>query len=186
MKSFLKEKWSSILILLFVITMLIPQTRLPIQVFLQRMISFSPSEVDMAERTTLENYNWELESLQLVSANLSKSKNRVVLINFWATWCAPCIAEMPSLQNLYDEYGDRMDFYFVSQEDHEIIKKFLQQKGYDIPVFLERRSPPVELQTQALPTTYLIAKDGTIIIKKSGVANWNSEAVHTIIDGLIQ
>lgn len=186
MKSFLKEKWSSILILLFVIAMLIPQTRLPLQVFLQRMISFSPSEIPVEERTALANYNWELETLQQVSANLSKSKNRLVLINFWATWCAPCIAEMPSLQNLYNKYGDRVDFYFVSQENPEIITKFLQKRAFALPIFIETHSPPIELQTQVLPTTFLISKDGTIVIKKSGVANWDSDAMHKKIDKLLQ
>lgn len=92
---------------------------------------------------------------------------------------------MPSLQKLYDAYGDRVDFYFVSAEPPSKITAFLEKKGYNFPVYVQKQQAPSVIETNALPTTYVISKEGVIIIDKSGAADWNSEKVKTVLDGLL-
>lgn len=183
--SFFKKNWGNIVFVLVLALFLIPQTGVPIKVFLTRLISFSPSKVSDTEVVTMEDYNWNLKALDDTSINLSQSKGNVILINFWATWCPPCIAEMPSLQALYNEYGDKVDFYFVSSEKPEMLSKFLQKKGYTFPVYIQFQEAPLELQSNALPTTYLISKSGEIIIKETGAADWNSDKTRKIIEELL-
>ena len=182
---YLKKHWSNILFGLFIILMIIPQTRMPIQVFLQRTISFSPSEIEKEDRTILKDYNWKLSDLNSNTINISESKEKVVLINFWATWCPPCVAEMPELQELYDHYKGKVDFYFVTNDNPDKIKLFLKSKGYDLPVFRPLEEPPSVLDSRSLPTTYLISKKGEIIMRKVGAASWNSDKVHQTIDDLL-
>ena len=185
MKKFIKENKGNLLFLAVLALLIIPQTRTPIQVFVQRLISFSPSETDAEERKQLTDYTWSLTSLENERIDFSDSEGKVVLLNFWATWCPPCIAEMPSLQNLYDEYGERVDFYLVTSEKPEIVERFMNKKGYTFPVYIQQTKAPKVLFSQSLPTTYLISKEGGIIIKETGAADWDSEKTKKIIDGLL-
>ncbi|NNM10121.1 MAG: redoxin domain-containing protein, partial [Flavobacteriaceae bacterium] len=82
-------------------------------------------------------------------------------------------------------YGDKMDFYFISAEDSETVRKFITKKGYDFPVYLETQRPPAELQVSTIPTTFLIDAAGEIIIQKTGAAQWDSAEVKTIIEELL-
>ncbi|PVW15895.1 TlpA family protein disulfide reductase [Marixanthomonas spongiae] len=186
MKQFLKKNKGNIIFLAVLALLIIPQTRTPIQVFVQRLISFSPSETDAEEREQLTDYNWNVTSLDNRRVNFSASEGNVVLLNFWATWCPPCIAEMPSLQNLYDEYGDQVDFYLVTSEKPETVRRFMDKKGYTLPVYIQQSNAPEALYSQALPTTYLISKKGEIVIKETGAADWDSKKTKEIIDGLLE
>lgn len=185
MKSFFKKNWSNVLFVIVILLLIIPQTRMPIQVFFTRLISFSPSETATDDQKLVESLDWELTSMNDLPVNLSASEGKVILINFWATWCPPCIAEMPSMQNLYNEYGAKVDFYFVSAEEKQILEKFLQKKGYSIPVFQYRTAPPTELESKSIPATYVISKNGSIVIKKIGPADWDSDKVKEILDTLL-
>ncbi len=183
--NFIKKQWSNILFGAFILLMIIPQTRMPIQVFIQRFISFSPSEISQEDRAILKDYNWNLATLDSERINLSQSEGKVILINFWATWCPPCIAEMPELQELYDNYGDQVDFYFITNEAPEKANLFLEKKDYTIPVFIQIEKSPEVLESSSLPTTYLISKSGEIVMRKTGAASWNSDKVHAVLDALL-
>ena len=182
---YLKKHWSNILFGLFIILMIIPQTRMPIQVFLQRIISFSPSEIDKDERTALKDYHWNLGTINSETINFNQSEGKVIVVNFWATWCPPCIAEMPELQELYDTYNDKVDLYFITNDPPEKVKLFLKSNGYDLPVYFQIEKAPKILESSSLPTTYLLSKNGDVVIKKIGAASWNSDKVHQTIDRLL-
>ncbi|CAM3481158.1 TlpA family protein disulfide reductase [Aequorivita lipolytica] len=185
MKSFLKKHWSNILFVAFLALLIFPQTRMPIQVFVQRIISFSPSEKAEAERETLHDYDWSLQQLTAEGVNFSQSQGKVTIVNFWATWCPPCVAEMPSFQKLYDTYGDQVDFYFVTSEKSEKVEKFMEKNGYTLPIFLQTFEAPKKLESFVLPTTYLISKTGEIVIDEQGAADWNSEKMRKLLDQLL-
>ena len=182
---YLQKHWSSLLFVFFIILMIIPTTRMPIQVFLQRTISLSPSEIKKEDRTALIDYDWKLSDLNSNTVNLSESKGKVILINFWATWCPPCVAEIPEFQELFDVYKNKIDFYFVTTDQTEKINFFLDKKGHDLPIFRPLEEPPNVLGYKSLPTTYLISKKGEIIMRKVGAASWNSDKVHQTINDLL-
>lgn len=107
----------------------------------------------------------------------SDLRGKVVFINFWATWCPPCVAEMPSLNDLYNQFrdDDQIAFLFINEDDNaEKATTFLKSKGYSIPVFMSTQSIPAEIYTGTLPTTVVINKEGKIIFKHEGLANYNS------------
>ncbi len=158
---------------------------MPIQVFVQRLVSFSPSETDKTDREILQDYNWNLLRLNTEEVNFSQSKGKVAIVNFWATWCPPCVAEMPSFQKLFDTYGDKVDFYFVTSEKAEKVEKFIVKNNYTLPVYLQAFKAPKQLETDVLPTSYLISKSGEIIINEEGAADWNSDKIKTLLDQLL-
>ena len=185
MRNFLKKNWSNVVFIMVFILLIVPQTRSPIQVFVQRVIAFSPSEISEVDRVIIKDLDWRLNTMEGAEKNLSSSNNKVILINFWATWCPPCIAEMPSLQELFEDYRGKVDFYFVTQEDPSVIQKFMNEKNYNFPVYIERFAPPHELTSKSLPTTFIISKSGEIVVRKTGVANWYNDKVEEILNDLL-
>jgi thiol-disulfide isomerase/thioredoxin len=181
-----KNQWTNIIIAVLILVLVIPATRKPIQIFLNQVLAFSPSVTSESDRTSLANYNWQLEKNNQDQVKFSDYKGKVILINFWATWCPPCIAELPSLQLLYDDYQDNIVFLFVSEEDRVSVNGFLDKKKFSLPVYRPLSPTPLPLDGRTLPTTYLIDKEGNIVISKVGAADWNGEKVRSTIDGLIK
>ncbi|MFK7781096.1 TlpA family protein disulfide reductase [Psychroserpens sp.] len=184
------SKIFNFILVISIATLIIPQTRLPIQVFFNSLITkvVEPSVIKEAERTLISDYNWNLKDLKGQSLNFNSLKNKVVVINFWATWCPPCIAEMPSMEALYQSYKNNDDivFLFVSSEDTEKLSEFMEEKNYSFPVYQPVSNYPSELNVSSIPRTFVIDKSGAITIDKSGAANWNSEIVTNTIDDLLR
>ncbi|MFD1096596.1 TlpA family protein disulfide reductase [Salegentibacter chungangensis] len=185
MKKLFKNQWSNIIFGVLILILIIPQTRKPVQIFVNKILSFSPSVTEEEDREQLADYNWVLENTNGKRVNFADSKGEVILVNYWATWCPPCIAEMPSLQKLYSKYEGKMDFYFVSGEDHETTSNFMKRKGYSMPSYRMLSADPKPMDGYTLPTTYLIDKKGNIVIHKVGAADWNSERTRSIINSLL-
>ncbi|MFB9052879.1 redoxin family protein [Formosa undariae] len=180
------NKISNVLFAVFILLLLIPQTRQPIQVFLQKGLAlFSPAVEDKSDQERLDTYQWNLTDLNGVSYDFKSAEGKVVLINFWATWCPPCIAEMPSLVKLHDDYKGKIQFLFVSNEDKAVIAAFLKKRGFNLPVHQPVSAVPEALNTSSIPRTLLIGKDGSIVIDKTGASNWNSDTVRETIDKLL-
>ena len=179
---FFKKNWSNILFIILILLLIIPQSRKPVQIGVNRLFAFGPSEVDEKEREKIGSYDWKLTTPDGKLANFSTSEGKVAIVNLWATWCPPCIAEMPSFQELYDDYNGRVDFYFVSSEEPERLLKFMNKKNYSFPVFQPLSAGPARLQSNSLPTTYVISRSGEILVEKTGAADWNSSGFKKKLD----
>jgi thiol-disulfide isomerase/thioredoxin len=188
MLSMEKSKVKNIIFLILIAVLIIPQTRNPIQVLVQKgvMLIKNPSIESKEKTARLTEYNWHLVDGQNAPYHLQQAKGKVVLINFWATWCPPCIAEMPSLQKLYNDYGDKVEFLFVSDEELSIISSFMEKKQYTFEVYRPASHYPAVFNVTSIPRTFLIDKEGHIIIDETGVANWNSDTVRSTIDNLLK
>lgn len=180
-----KNQWSNIIIAVVILVLIIPGTRKPIQIFFNKILSFSPSITSEEDRKSIASFDWSLEKNNRDRENLSQYEGEVVLVNFWATWCPPCIAEMPSFQELYIDYQDKITFLFVSSEDHETVRGYLNRKNFTLPAYRPLSEPPQPMNGNTLPTTYLLDRQGNIVIQKVGAADWNSESVRNTIDGLL-
>ncbi|MDO6621712.1 TlpA disulfide reductase family protein [Oceanihabitans sp. 1_MG-2023] len=166
--------------------MIIPQTRKPIQVMLHKGLAlFSPSVKTEADSKVVNYTSWQLQDVKGNTIDFKDLKGKVVLINFWATWCPPCIAEMPNLQKLYDDYNHKVVFLFVSNEKKEKVEAFLSENKYSFNVFTPLEHPS-EFEVSSIPRTLLINKEGNILIDKEGAANWNSETVRETLDNLLK
>lgn len=182
-KAWLKKNWSNILMVVLILLLIIPQTRSPLMVFVQRTFAFGPSTAGTDEQLT--DYQWPLHTLEGDEISFMEAKNEVTVVNFWATWCPPCIAEMPYFQDLYDRYGDEVKFYFVTDENPERVQTFMEKHQYDLPIQIAQYAPPELMQSRALPTTFIFGKDGGVHVKKKGSAKWNSSKVTKLLDNLL-
>nr|WP_256437885.1 TlpA disulfide reductase family protein [Aquimarina sp. U1-2] len=155
------------------------------QIFLTRIFSFSPELVDKENVEQVGSYDWKLHGVNVASMNFSTAKGKVVLLNYWATWCPPCIAEMPSLQKLYNEYKDKVVFVFLTEDDDPELEKFMNSKNYNFPIYRSLSPHPNPFEHKPMPGTYLLDKKGNIVIHKRGAADWDTKKVKNTINKLI-
>lgn len=130
-------------------------------------------------KTTSEFIKADL-NLKLVDKNgeitsLKSLKGNVIFLNFWATWCPPCIAEMPSIQKLHAEMGNDIAIVLLSfDDDFEKAKAFDKRKEYNLPIYAPASNLPSTFTSSALPTTYIIDKKGNIVLTHKGMADYNT------------
>ena len=120
------------------------------------------------------------------SVALHDFKGKVVVLNFWATWCPPCVEEMPSLVAMQQRLKDRITVVAVSVDvDHDAYKQFLQQHQVNL---LTVRDPDQRSNTLygtfKFPETYVIDRQGTIRRKFIGAVNWNDPEIEAYLRGL--
>ncbi len=185
LKQWMKKHWSNVLFAVFLILMLFPTTRTPIQVAINRIFSFPPSVMEEDKQEKLTDYNWQLIEIDGNEVNLKEAEGKVILINVWATWCPPCIAEMPSLQALYDDYKEEVNFYFIANDNPDAVKRFMQKNNYTFPVTVQASNAPDLLKSNSLPTTFLIDQEANLLVNKTGAANWNSSSFRNQLDKLL-
>ncbi|WP_165748820.1 TlpA family protein disulfide reductase [Cellulophaga sp. Z1A5H] len=181
-----KDKIINLAVLIAAGIILFTPLGFPVKVFVNKLISFAPTEVSKDEQLKLTDYNWKLISSDQQSLNFEQYKNSVIVINFWATWCPPCVAEMPSFQDLYDDYGTKVVFLFVTNEEVPVVDAFMKKKGYTLPVYYPQNTTPSILKSSAIPATFVISKTGEITIDKTGAADWNSESTRALLDRLLE
>lgn len=138
-------------------------------------IAFDENINQTERETTKESTNFDLsEGMEMPNVVVDTNKGTVfdlsktdkpALINFWATWCPPCRAEMPSFQNLYEEYGSKINFVMIdSGESKETIQDFLvENEVYTFPIGYDSDDTyGFKFNIMAIPTTYIIGKDKKI------------------------
>jgi len=175
-----KKLISNILFVIVIALMLYPTSK----AWILRQISFSPGVESAESRVKISSYNWALQGLNTENYDFNQAKNSVVIVNFWATWCVPCIAEMPSLQELYNDYGDKVDFLLVTSDSKEKVLPFLKERKFNMPIYNQVSNAPEEFFTKTIPKTFLIDKDGQIVIE-AGRADWNTKKIRKLLDQLL-
>lgn len=122
------------------------------------------------------NYNIPLLSLDGTDSTLEEFEGKTIFLNFWATWCPPCIAEMPNIQALYKSVeSDSIQFVMVSlDEDHQKARNYLERKEYTFPVYFLNGRKPGTYSSSVVPTTYVISPDGKIVTERRGMADYNT------------
>lgn len=130
---------------------------------------------------------FKMVDLQGKQVNFESLKGKVVFLNIWATWCPPCIAEMPNIQKLYDKVGsDKIAFVMLSVDEGgmEKVKKFIDKKKYTFPVYMPASQFPQEFYSNAIPTTFIISPEGKIVAKQEGMADYDTPEVAEFLQKL--
>lgn len=112
-------------------------------------------------------------------------RGKTVFLNYWATWCGPCRAEMPAIQRLYDKTRDLgVVFLVVSDEKPEKIREYLQKNSFTLPVYRSTKSRPAAYETQGIPATFIFGPDGRVAFRHSGAARWDDDAALVFLRSL--
>ena len=109
--------------------------------------------------------------------SLAEYQGEVIFINVWATWCPPCIAEMPSIQTLYNNMQgvDNITFLLISMdEEFSRAEEFMDRRDFDLPIFHYRSRSIEAYPSNVVPTTYVISPDGRLALEKRGLAKYDT------------
>ncbi|MCU4176264.1 redoxin domain-containing protein [Carboxylicivirga sp. N1Y90] len=168
-----------------VIAMVFPTSRKVVSATIIRYSMFQPRETEDVIYVKNSDLNWYVEDLEGSRVEIKELRDKPLFINFWATWCPPCIAEMPSIQRLYDVYKDDVYFILASSEPAGTLKKFIEKKEYTFPVYVLRQNVPDIFASRSIPASFLISPEGKIIMKKQGAARWDGKKVKHLLDKMI-
>lgn len=133
-------------------------------------------ELDDEAKLTAD-YNMKLVDTNGNILDLQTLKGKTIFMNYWATWCAPCVAEMPSIDGLYEKVGEDPNIVFLMiSEDKKMstARGWVKRKGFSFPIY-KLASPIADVyETGVVPTTFVISPEGKIVVAKTGMANYNS------------
>lgn len=114
---------------------------------------------------------------------------KVVVINFWATWCPPCLAEMPSLDGLYRKFAANKQVVFIAVDADSDFNKssaFMAKHNYVLPLYRALVNMPPQVYEGSLPTTVIFDKKGKMVFRHQGAANYGTDDVERFIRKLIK
>jgi thiol-disulfide isomerase/thioredoxin len=128
------------------------------------------------------------QTLDGAGHHLSEFKGKVVYLDLWGTWCIQCVAEMPTVQTLYDHYKDDSSvvFLIVSRLDSpHAVSRFARVNHYDLPFYVTRDDDvPDSMYLRQYPATFIYGKDGSLVTQHAGGADWADSSVIRFIDQL--
>ncbi len=116
--------------------------------------------------------------------SLHDYEGEVIFINIWATWCPPCIAEMPSIQGLYNRFDqeDNVAFLLISvDEKFDTAREFMENRNLEMPVYHYRNRAPGIFESTVIPTTYVVSPDGLLLMEKRGFAKYDTDAFESFL-----
>jgi thiol-disulfide isomerase/thioredoxin len=120
--------------------------------------------------------------------HLISTKGKVVFLDLWGTWCVQCVAEMPTVQKLYEHYKNdpQVTFLIVSRLDSPYsVRSYARRNHLSLPFYvMEDEDIPPSMQLNRYPSTFIFAKDGELVSKHVGAANWSAPSVILLMDQL--
>lgn len=146
------------------------------------------SHLSAAQAGQQKAADFSLKDLQGKTVSLSSLRGKVVLLNFWATWCPVCTSEMPSLNRLYKEMKPRgLEVLAVSTDrSASSVRDFRKTRGLAFPIVIDEDLDVIRLyHVFSLPTSFLINKKGIIVEKFFGARDWTGKEMREKIDTLL-
>ena len=132
--------------------------------------------------------DFSLKDLSGQDQNLGSYAGKVIFLNFWATWCGPCRAEIPSMEELYLELGNE-GFVIIavnSQEAGEQVAGFVENIGMSFPVLLDTDGRVgAAYSVRAIPTTYIVDPRGYILGRMVGTRDWSTPEIVSLVRDLL-
>lgn len=131
-------------------------------------------------KLSVSDLSYSFKSISGEMVRLNSFKGKIIFINHWATWCSPCVKEMPSLNKLYEAAKDQpIIFLFISNESKEQVEHFVQKHSLSsLPFYTAvKAEKPTLFDNTSWPTTYIIDKNSNLVIKHTSTANWSHQSV---------
>lgn len=126
---------------------------------------------------TSRDFSFRMRTNEDELVQLSDFRDSVTFINIWASWCPPCIAEMPTIETLYSDVQEHEDIQFIMlsmDEERQAADRFMNNDRYTLPYHFPESALPEAFRASQIPRTYVISPDGQIVYKKEGLADYSS------------
>jgi thiol-disulfide isomerase/thioredoxin len=187
----MKTKWAAISVIIFISLLLLvsffkhPANRFRLNRLQSKLEGSMITNQAAGSAHTVPDI--EIQSTSGQFLKLSDFRGKIVFLNFWATWCPPCLAELPSINSLKKKLADRQDVDFIMLDVDGNLEKsaaFMQNKAYDLNVYAPASNIPSSLLGRGIPVTVIIGKNGDIIYRHEGTADYDTPAILELINAL--
>jgi len=188
MKNILLKTMSSFFIFCIFLLSVIPQVNAQVPEITNETANLLRSAKIHVLDQTANPVNFTLPLLGGGNAELSSYKGKIVILNFWATWCPPCRAEMPSMETLYQRFkNEGLEILAVDiGEDTGTVRNFIQNSKYTFPVLLDSSGRVSRTYgIQAIPTSFILDRGGKIIAKVTGSIHWDTPQAFSAFEALL-
>ena len=133
------------------------------------------------------DYRWTVRPLDGEPVALEAFRGRVLFINLWASWCAPCVRELETFERLRHRLADTgVEFLLVAAEGEAPVRRFLRRYRYDLPFYLEEERIPPAFGMRGLPTSWVVDRGGRIALLRHGEAVWDTDRVEAFLRSLVE
>lgn len=153
---------------------------------LNKLFASKPTVISSENRGRITTYDWKLKRADWSFFNFKEAQSEVVFINFWATWNLPSRAQLDDIQKLYDRYGSKMKFYIITNEERELPEEMMGRKGYTFPVTYRIVDEPAPLKVLKEGGSYLLDRNGNIVVHQNAISDWDNDVVYDLIDKLLR
>lgn len=135
---------------------------------------------DLHAKEKIPAPDFSLITLEGNKVSLKDLKGKYIFLNFWATWCGPCIYEMPSMEKLYQKLKTKKKFVMlavsIDKGGHELVKRFVRENKLTFTILLDKDSEiAAAYGVMGIPSTYLIDPQGFIINRAVGAREWDNK-----------
>lgn len=129
----------------------------------------------------------ELSDVNAQAGKFDDYKEQTTVVHFWATWCAPCIKELPELQAFSGKYSRKgLHVVAVATDSHESVKEFLAEKKVDLNIMVDQYGSAMhDFKVKVLPSSYIVNKNGELQLLAQGPVDWASAETEQLIDSVI-
>lgn len=175
----------TLLIIAFVLSFFVTPLGDYSKIMLNRFFATAPTLIKPEKRARIRDYSWKLKDANWKIFNFEEAKGKVVFITFWTSWHMPSQAQLKDVQYLYDQYGDKVKFYVITNEERAPVELFMEKKGYTFPVTYQIIGEPSPLTLLASPGSYVLDKNGFVVVHQNAIADWDNNKVDKLLNKLI-
>ncbi len=128
------------------------------------------------------DYGWAIQTLDGEAVSFADFQGKTVFLNIWATWCSPCMMEMPSIEKLHQSIDpSKVAFVILSREDEDVVRAFVEREPLDLPLYIAEELPSV-FESTTVPATFIVDPAGKVVFKHTGAAKWDGTASEAFLN----
>lgn len=153
---------------------------------LNKWFATEPTIIQSQNRGRITDYTWKLKDADWEYFNFLEAEGQVVFINFWASWNLPSRAQLDDIQELYERYSGKVKFYIITDEERADPEEMMEQRGYTFPIAYQIIGEPSPIPLLKPPGTYILDRNGNIVVHQNAIADWNNQKIYDLLDKLIK
>jgi len=172
-----KNITNGLFIAMLMVVLLVPSVKALVMQGLMEVGLFKPSTNHQKIKIAQDLSTIKFKDAKGNVVSLADLRGKVVFVNFWATWCPPCLAEMPSVNKLYQQFEKDAEVVFIMVDADSNFTKaqaYMDRKKYKLPIYAVASTIPEIMFRGSLPTTIVFDKKGRISYNDEGAANYSN------------
>lgn len=169
----------NLIFLLLLGVLLYKPARVKVQSWMMDLIG-SPPVSSTNKVLSPDQMNFIYYNLKGDSFNLLDLRGKPIFLNFWGTWCGPCMAEMPSIEKLVESHDGKGEIILLSHESQDVLIEYQRKSSVELPIYFAKNVPDF-VETENIPLTFVIDTAGKVLIEKTGAADWSDPHISELL-----